>query len=159
MKYKKSTEEEFNKLNEKIIEIRDSVEEEFDLMELIEDEIKDLFSCNLECKTCTTEEQGACLSQFKKGNLYWLRKIAQDEWMLKSMSDQINTMRELLLKMNSVVSGKLRELGARSDIEETDDEDEIELEESELSYIPKPKSKHTEKEPRPKDDLGSTYIA
>ena len=62
-------------LIEKITKLSEDIREEFDMMEVIEDEIKDLFSCDLNCKTCSVEEQGQCLQNFKKANIYWLRKI------------------------------------------------------------------------------------
>lgn len=90
---------ECEKLNEKIIELRDNVLEEFDMLELVEDSIKDIFSCNLNCATCTREEQGICMQSFKKANLYWIRKIAQDEWMIKDVVEKIDGMREALVEM------------------------------------------------------------
>jgi len=62
-------------LYDKLVKISESIEEEFDMMELIEDEIKDLFRCDLNCWTCSHEEQGKCMQKFKKANLYWIRKI------------------------------------------------------------------------------------
>lgn len=47
---------EHKKLNEKILKLRDSVLEEFDLIELIEDSIKEIFDCDLNCVTCSREE-------------------------------------------------------------------------------------------------------
>ena len=87
------------KLNEKILELRDSVLEEFDMLELVEDSIKDVFDCNLNCVTCSNEERGKCLQSFKKANIYWLRKIAQDEWMIKDIVIKIDSMREVLVEM------------------------------------------------------------
>jgi len=86
-------------LNEKILELRDSVLEEFDMIELIEDSIKDVFDCDLNCATCSREEQGKCMQGFKKANLYWLRKIAQDEHMLKDIVEKLDGMRETLQQM------------------------------------------------------------
>jgi len=90
---------ELKKLSDKIVGLRDSVLEEFDLIELIEDSIKDVFSCDLNCATCTREEQGKCLQNFKVGNLMWLRKIAQDEWFIKDIVGKIDIMREALVEM------------------------------------------------------------
>ncbi len=99
------SEAEHEKLNNEILKLRDSVLEEFDMIELIEDSIKDVFDCDLNCATCSREEQGKCMQGFKKANLYWLRKIAQDEEMLKEVVDKIDGMREGLVKMMT----KLRE--------------------------------------------------
>lgn len=90
---------EYEKINIKILELRDNVLEEFDMLELVEDSIKDIFSCNLNCATCTREEQGKCMQSFKKANIYWIRKIAQDEWMIKDIVEKIDGMREALVEM------------------------------------------------------------
>ena len=98
-KKKEDSIEEHRRLNEKILELRDSALEEFDMLELVEDSIKDVFDCNLNCVTCSREEQGECMQSFKKGNLYWLRKIAQDEWMIKDIVEKMDVMREALVEM------------------------------------------------------------
>jgi len=87
------------RLNEKILQLRDNVLEEFDMLELVEDSIKDIFSCNLNCVTCTREEQGKCMQNFKKANIYWVRKIAQDEWMIKDIVQKMDEMRQALVEM------------------------------------------------------------
>lgn len=96
---KEKADAEWDKLNQQILKLRDSVLEEFDMIELIEDSIKDVFDCDLNCVTCSREEQGKCMQNFKKGNLYWLRKIAQDEWMIKDIVQKMDTMREALVEM------------------------------------------------------------
>ncbi len=87
------------KLNKKIMELRDSVLEEFDMIELVEDSIKDVFACNLNCVTCSSIERGKCMQNFKKTNLFWLRKIAQDETMIKDIVEKMDIMREALVEM------------------------------------------------------------
>lgn len=87
---------EHEKINIKLIELRDNVLEEFDMLELVEDSIKDIFSCDLNCVTCSNNERGKCMQDFKKANLYWIRKIAQDELYLKQIVEQMDEMRILL---------------------------------------------------------------
>ncbi|MHA1408723.1 MAG: hypothetical protein ACTSQY_00145 [Candidatus Odinarchaeia archaeon] len=101
MKFKKDekTEEEQLKLMKKITELRDNILEEYDMMELIEDSIKDIFNCNLDCSTCTREEQGKCMQNFKKANLYWLRKIAQDEKILIDIVEKMVEMKDALFEL------------------------------------------------------------
>ena len=98
-KKKEQSEIEHEELNKKILELRDSVLEEFDMLELVEDSIKDVFDCNLNCVTCSNEERGKCLQSFKKANIYWLRKIVQDEWMIKDIVIKMDGMREALVEM------------------------------------------------------------
>lgn len=87
------------KLNEKILELKDNILEEFDMLELVEDSIKDVFDCDLNCVTCSNDERGKCMQGFKKGNIFWLRKIAQDETMIKDIVVKLDEMREALDEM------------------------------------------------------------
>ncbi len=98
-KEKEQSKKEHEKLNNKILELRDSILEEFDMLELVEDSIKDVFDCNLNCVTCSNEERGKCMQSFKKANIFWLRKIAQDEWMIKDIVIKMDEMREVLSEM------------------------------------------------------------
>jgi hypothetical protein len=93
---------EHERINIKILELRDNILEEFDMLELVEDSIKDIFSCDLNCVTCSNDERGKCMQSFKKANIYWLRKISQDEWMIKDVVDKIDGMRESLVKMMEI---------------------------------------------------------
>ncbi|MEE9439570.1 MAG: hypothetical protein V3V14_11260 [Saprospiraceae bacterium] len=102
-------------LIEAIVRLTDDVLEEFDMMELIEDEIKTIFQCDLECKTCSKEEQGICLQNFKKGNLYWLRKIAQDEKMLKEVVEDMLTVKENLVELAEALSLNIKSIKSKTD--------------------------------------------
>jgi len=95
-KAKEKSDIEYEKLSMKILDLKDNIMEEFDMIELIEDSIKEVFDCNLNCATCSHIEQGKCMQNFKKANLYWLRKIAQDEQMLTGVVEKIEEMRETL---------------------------------------------------------------
>lgn len=96
---KEQSDIEYEKLFNKIIELKEDVLEEFDMLELIEDSIKDVFDCDLNCATCSREEQGQCMQNFKKGNIYWIRKIAQDEEMIKNVVIKMEGMMEALIEM------------------------------------------------------------
>lgn len=102
-----------NGLVNSIIRIRDDVMEEFDMIEMIEDEIKTIFECDLNCVTCSREEQGTCMQNFKKANLYWIRKVSQDEQMLKGIVEKMDEMREVLEQAieftRDIVKGKNNE--------------------------------------------------
>ena len=102
-------------LIEAIVRLTDDVLEEFDMMELIEDEIKTIFQCDLHCKTCSKEEQGICLQNFKKGNLYWLRKIAQDEKMLKDVVDDMLSVKENLVELAEALSLNIKSIKSKTD--------------------------------------------
>lgn len=71
-----------SKLQNKISELCEDVREEFDILELIQDSIKEIFDCDLDCSTCSTKEQGKCMQDFKVGNLLLLRKLQQDEYII-----------------------------------------------------------------------------
>jgi hypothetical protein len=90
---------EYSKLLEKIQTLADDAREEYDMIELVEDSIRDVFKCSLNCKDCSKIEQGTCMQNFKKANLYWLRKIVQDEKYLKDCVDKMYDMKEALEEM------------------------------------------------------------
>ena len=98
------------KLLNYIMELRDNtILEEFDLIEVIGDNIKDIFSCDLDCSTCSREEMGHCMQTFNKGNLYWIRKAVQYEFLLKNIAEKFGIIAEGLLKavrtLNDVKDG------------------------------------------------------
>jgi len=105
-------------LIEKITKLSEDIREEFDMMEVIEDEIKDLFSCDLNCKTCSVEEQGQCLQNFKKANIYWLRKIVQDEVFLKDIVEKMEEMRDNLFELAEALKISLELAKKRNDLNE-----------------------------------------
>lgn len=39
------------------------------------------------------------MQNFKKCNLFWLRKISQDEWMIKDIVEKMDIMREAMVEM------------------------------------------------------------
>lgn len=88
---------------DKLYTLSESVEEEFDLMELIEDNIRDLFKCDLDCSTCTRKEQGECMQAFKKANIYLLRKLYLDEVLLKEFTEDILKMIDLVAETRNVL--------------------------------------------------------
>ena len=122
-------------LNELILSTRERIEEEFDMIEIIEDEIKSIFSCNMDCKTCTAEEQGECFSRWRKTNLYWLRKIAQDEYLLKDIVMKMDELRQFISEMYNQVREQMKGVLDMKPIDEFDikvdarEEDEEEIKE------------------------------
>lgn len=87
------------KLLNYIMELRDNtILEEFDLIEAIEDNIKDIFSCDLDCSTCSRVEFGECMQTFKKANLYWIRKAVQNEFVFKNIAEKLGTVADGLSK-------------------------------------------------------------
>ena len=91
------------KIMEKLYTLSQSVDEEFDIMELVEDSIRDIFKCNLDCATCTPREQGECMQSFRKTNLYLLRKLYLDEVLLKEFTQDILDMIELVAETRNVL--------------------------------------------------------
>lgn len=115
MAKRKVKEEEHLSLTDKLLKLSRDVAEEFDMMELIEDEIKDLFRCDLNCVTCTREEQGKCLQSFKKANLYWLRKIVQDEVFLKDIVGQMEEMKDTIVELADIFKVNLKMAKSKRD--------------------------------------------
>lgn len=115
MAKRKVKEEEHLTLTDKLLKLSRDVAEEFDMMELIEDEIKDLFRCDLNCVTCTREEQGKCLQSFKKANLYWLRKIVQDEVFLKDIVGQMEEMKDTIVELADIFKVNLKMAKSKRD--------------------------------------------
>jgi hypothetical protein len=115
-----STDKKHLNLNDLILSTRDCIEEEFDMLEIIEDEIESIFSCNMDCKTCTAEEQGECFARWRKTNLYWLRKIAQDEYILKDIVMKMDELREFITEMYRQVREQMKNVIDLKPIEEFD---------------------------------------
>jgi hypothetical protein len=91
------------KIMEKLYTLSQSIEEEFDIMELVEDSIRDIFKCNLDCATCSSAEQGECMQSFRKTNLYLLRKLYLDEVLLKEFTQDILDMINLVAETRNVL--------------------------------------------------------
>lgn len=99
----KAGKEGVKKIMDKLYTLSDKVEDEYDIMELIEDNIRDIFACNLDCATCSSKEQGECMQTFKKANLYLLRKLYLDEVLLKEFTQDILDMIELVAETRDVL--------------------------------------------------------
>jgi len=91
------------KIMDKLYALSEKVEDEYDIMELIEDNIRDIFACNLDCSTCSSKEQGECMQTFKKANLYLLRKLYLDEVLLKEFTQDILEMIDLVAETRNVL--------------------------------------------------------
>jgi len=100
---KEVDEKKSEKLHEKLIKLATTIGEEFDILEAIEDNIKDAFHCDMECITCTEDERAICMQTFKKANLFWIRKIAQDERMLHDIVEKMDEYRELLKRATDFI--------------------------------------------------------
>ena len=91
------------KIMDKLYTLSEKVEDEYDIMELVEDNIRDIFECDLDCSTCSREEQGKCMQNFKKANLYLLRKLYLDEVLLKEFTQDILEMIDLVAETRNVL--------------------------------------------------------
>ena len=91
------------KIMDKLYSLSEKVEDEYDIMELVEDNIRDIFKCNLDCSTCSSKEQGECMQTFKKANLYLLRKLYLDEVLLKEFTQDILDMIDLVAETRNVL--------------------------------------------------------
>ena len=108
------------KLHDRMMEISSNIREEFDCLEAVEDHIKDIFSCDLDCVTCTEDERALCMQTFKKANFFWIRKIIQDEEMLEGIVEKMDEYRELLATATRVLRD---EFNASCDDEDESDGD------------------------------------
>jgi len=99
----KDMEESVKKLKAKIYSYSEDIQDEFDIMELIEDNIREVFECDLECTTCTREEQGECMQSWKKANLYFLRKLYLDETKLVEFTENIKEMINLVVETKKIL--------------------------------------------------------
>ena len=95
--------EKSEELHRKLITVSNTINEEFDILEAIEDDIEDVFNCDMDCSTCTEDERAICMQTFKKANLYWIRKIAQDEKMLHDIVEKMDEYRDLLSKATDFI--------------------------------------------------------
>ncbi len=122
-----SQKEEQTKLMEKVVELADDIREEYDMMELVEDSIKDVFECNLECMSCSEEDRGKCMQNFKKMNIYWMRKIVQDERFIKSIVTKLDELNEIIDKkmriLQKIGNEKVKDLVVEDDEDEFDSSD------------------------------------
>lgn len=99
-----------NKLTDKLNSYSNSIAEEYDIMMLIEESIRDVFSCDLDCSTCTPKEQGQCMQAWKKANLYLLRKMALDETKLMEFTNNILEMINLVQQTNDFLNNQKKGL-------------------------------------------------
>jgi len=109
-------------LLEKIIEIAETIEEEFGMIELIEGKIQEVLGCDLDCKTCTEDEKSECMINFKKLNLYWLRKIVQDEAYLKKMATDMIEMKNNIVELAKVLKISIKKARSSVDYEQRAEE-------------------------------------
>ena len=102
--------EAIKRIKEKLYEYSEKIEEEYDIMELIEDNIREIFECDLDCGTCSRQEQGECMQTFKKANLYFLRKLYLDEVKLKEFTQDILHMIDLVAETRGVLQKEKDEM-------------------------------------------------
>lgn len=97
------------------MELCSDVREEFDMLEVIQDSIKEVFDCDLDCKTCSSEEQGQCMQAFKVGNLLLLRKLQQDEYIILDFIQNVEDIMNLTTEWKDALDQeqKERELKAK----------------------------------------------
>jgi len=100
MKKKESSSKEdyVKRLTKKILSYSENIEEEYDIMELIEDNISEVFDCDSNCSTCSERERGECMQNWKKANLYFLRKLHLDETKLLEFTRNIQEMIDLVVE-------------------------------------------------------------
>ena len=139
-----------------ITKVKKTYEENLDVFEAVNDHLKDIFECNLDCNTCSEEEWKECLQRFKEGNVFWIIKIREMEYMIKNMIDPIlyfvDSMQDLFNKLGikwaTDKDGRFEE------------EDEYE-EDEELVFPKKTTKEITKKTPKPKKeklDFNDMYL-
>ena len=62
-------------LLDKVTDIQDDQSKILDLEESINDNISNLFECDLECTTCTADDRAKCMHNFRVANIFLMSKI------------------------------------------------------------------------------------
>lgn len=62
-----------DKINE-ITQLKKSYSENLDVFEAVNDEMKDIFECDLDCSTCGIDDRGKCLQSFRLGNVFFQKQ-------------------------------------------------------------------------------------
>jgi hypothetical protein len=60
---------------DKVTNMKEKFDQEFDFFDAINDEINSLFECNMKCITCELEDVKTCLYNFRIANVYMLKKL------------------------------------------------------------------------------------
>ena len=60
---------------DKVTDMKEKFDEEFDFMDAINDDLTSLFECDGNCTTCEIENVKACVRNFRIANVYILKKL------------------------------------------------------------------------------------
>lgn len=60
---------------DKVTDMKEKFDQEFDFFDAINDEINSLFECDMDCITCDIENVKSCVRNFRIANVYMLKKI------------------------------------------------------------------------------------
>ena len=81
-KWNKLTPEKKSEISKKIViymnkvtDMKEKFDQEFDFMDALTDDLNSLFECDLECETCDIENIKSCVKNFRIANVYVLKKI------------------------------------------------------------------------------------
>ena len=60
---------------DKVTDMKEKFEEEFDFMDALNDDLNSLFECDQDCETCNIENIKTCVYNFRIANVYMLKKL------------------------------------------------------------------------------------
>lgn len=98
-----------DKINAKVNEItrlKKSYHENFDIFEAVNDEMKDLFECNLTCDTCGPDDRGKCMQNFRMANIYFQRQCMI---LVKTINNYLEVFENILNGLGHEILGQLEE--------------------------------------------------
>lgn len=78
-KGKEKLQEKLFDLQLKLTDLENNYEKVYDLEETINDNIKNCLECDGDCSTCSVRDQGDCLLNFRKANIFFLAKLRSYE--------------------------------------------------------------------------------
>lgn len=81
-----------------LTEKRESLEEEYNCFEEINDQIQDTFECDMKCETCDEVDRARCMQSFRIANVYWIKKLRlYEDYFLKTLETSLDVLKELIL--------------------------------------------------------------
>ncbi len=110
-----------DKINGKINEItslKKSYEENLDIFDAVNDEMKTLFECDLNCSTCGPDDKGSCMQNFRLANVFLQRQCRH---LIHIIDNQIDAFANILEGAGIIIEGlKSAEKSKKEEIEGRD---------------------------------------
>lgn len=99
---KQSVSDEINvKINE-ITRLKKSYEENLDIFDAVNDEMKTLLECDADCSTCDKNDIGRCMQNFRLANVFLQRQCRQ---LIDIINHYINSFATVLEGASLIIAG------------------------------------------------------